>query len=142
MQRIAMIGFALATVSVLLAGCAAGSSQGPLYTTVDTPYYDVMLPTSCFASFAVEYDDSYRLDEGTGEGIGFCVSVCDEGSGEPLWYVLCATSSYGADPGFPRTVDKGAPSAWPAAHVYVSQPIFPIDAPDRTAVYARYVAVK
>ena len=101
-----------------------------------------MLPTSCFASFAVEYDDSYRLDEGTGEGIGFCVSVCDEGSGEPLWYVLCATSSYGADPGFPRTVDKGAPSAWPAAHVYVSQPIFPIDAPDRTAVYARYVAVK
>ncbi len=38
MQRIAMIGFALATVSVLLAGCAAGSSQEPLYTTVDTPY--------------------------------------------------------------------------------------------------------
>ena len=77
-----------------------------------------------------------------GEGIGFCVSVCDEGSGEPLWYVLCATSSYGPDPGFPRTVDKGAPSAWPAAHVYVSQPIFPFDAPDRVAVYARYVAVK
>ena len=61
MQRIAMIGFALATVSVLLAGCAAGSSQEPLYTTVDTPYYDVMLPTSCFTSFAVDYDDSYRL---------------------------------------------------------------------------------
>ena len=137
MRRIAMIGFALATVSVLLAGCAAGSS-----TTVDTPYYDVMLPTSLFSSFAVDYDDSYRLDGDTGEGIGFCVSVCDEGSGEPLWYVLCATSSYGPDPGFPRTVDKGAPSAWPAAHVYVSQPIFPIDAPDRVAVYARYVAVK
>ena len=68
--------------------------------------------------------------------------MCDEGSGEPLWYVLCATSSYGPYPGFPRTVDKGAPSAWPAAHVYVSQPIFPIDAPDRVAVYARYVAVK
>ena len=97
---------------------------------------------SLFSSFAVDYDDSYRLDGDTGEGIGFCVSVCDEGSGEPLWYVLCATSSYGPDPGFPRTVDKGAPSAWPAAHVYVSQPIFPIDAPDRVAVYARYVAVK
>ena len=95
MRRIAMIGFALATVSVLLAGCAAGSSQEPLYTTVDTPYYDVMLPTSLFSSFAVDYDDSYRLDGDTGEGIGFCVSVCDEGSGEPLWYVLCATSSYG-----------------------------------------------
>ena len=104
MRRIAMIGFALATVSVLLAGCAAGSSQEPLYTTVDTPYYDVMLPTSLFSSFAVDYDDSYRLDGDTGEGIGFCVSVCDEGSGEPLWYVLCATSSYGPDPGFPRCV--------------------------------------
>ena len=90
----------------------------------------------------MEYDDSYRLDGDTGEGIGFCVSVCDEGTEEPLWYVLCATSSYGPDPGFPRTVDKGAPSAWPAAHVYVSQPIFPFDAPDRVAVYARYVAVK
>ena len=56
MRRIAMIGFALATVSVLLAGCAAGSSQEPLYTTVDTPYYDVMLPTSLFSSFAVDYD--------------------------------------------------------------------------------------
>ncbi|MDU1862045.1 MAG: hypothetical protein E6774_19200, partial [Clostridioides difficile] len=61
MRQIAMIGFVLATASVLLGGCAAGSSQEPLYTTVDTPYYDVMLPTSCFASFAVEYDDSYRL---------------------------------------------------------------------------------
>ena len=70
MRRIAMIGFALATVSVLLAGCAAGSSQEPLYTTVDTPYYDVMLPTSLFSSFAVDYDDSYRLDGDTGEGIG------------------------------------------------------------------------
>ena len=120
----------------------AAPPREPLYTTVDTPYYDVMLPTSLFSSFAVDYDDSYRLDGDTGEGIGFCVSVCDEGSGEPLWYVLCATSSYGPDPGFPRTVDKGAPSAWPAAHVYVSQPIFPIDAPDRVAVYARYVAVK
>ena len=56
MRRIAMVGFVLAMVSVLLGGCAAGSSQEPLYTTVDTPYYDVMLPTSCFASFAVEYD--------------------------------------------------------------------------------------
>ena len=117
MRRIAMIGFALATVSVLLAGCAAESSQEPLYTTVDTPYYDVMLPTSLFSSFAVDYDDSYRLDGDTGEGIGFCVSVCDEGTEEPLWYVLCATSSYGPAPGFPRTVDKGAPSAWPAARV-------------------------
>ena len=70
MRRIAMIGFALATVSVLLAGCAAGSSQEPLYTTVDTPYYDVMLPTSLFSSFAVDYDDSYRLDGDTGEASG------------------------------------------------------------------------
>ena len=70
MRQIAMIGFVLATASVLLGGCAAGSSQEPLYTTVDTPYYDVMLPTSCFASFAVEYDDSYRLDGDTGEASG------------------------------------------------------------------------
>ena len=66
------------------------------------------------------------------------MGVSDEGT-EELGR-LCATSW--SDPGFPRTVDKGAPSAWPAAHVYVSQPIFPFDAPDRTAVYARYVAVK
>ena len=125
--------------------CSAGARRGRRRSFVHHgrhAYYDVMLPTSCFASFAVEYDDSYRLDGDTGEGIGFCVSVCDEGTEEPLWYVLCATSSYGPDPGFPRTVDKGAPSAWPAAHVYVSQPIFPFDAPDRVAVYARYVAVK
>ena len=70
MRRIAMIGFALATVSVLLAGCAAESSQEPLYTTVDTPYYDVMLPTSLFSSLAVDYDDSYRLDGDTGRASG------------------------------------------------------------------------
>ena len=142
MRRIAMIGFALATVSVLLAGCAAGSSQEPLYTTVDTPYYDVMLPTSLFSSFAVDYDDSYRRMGTRGRASGFCVSVCDEGSESRSGTSCAPTSSYGPDPGFPRTVDKGAPSAWPAAHVYVSQPIFPIDAPDRVAVYARYVAVK
>lgn len=34
MRRIAMIGFALATVSVLLAGCAAESSQEPLYLSL------------------------------------------------------------------------------------------------------------
>ena len=51
-------------------------------------------------------------------------------------------SSYGPDPGFPRTVDKGTPSAWPAAHVYVSQPIFPTDAPDDLEAYVRYVTAK
>lgn len=119
MKRIAILGAALAAVSMLLGGCAGG-----------TP------------SVAVGYDESYRLDEETGEGVGFCTSVCDQDTGEPLWHVLCATPSYGPDPGFPRTVDKGAPSAWPTARVYVAQPIFPMEAPDQVSRYERYVTAK
>lgn len=142
MKRIVIVGLALAAISALLSGCAAGISHEPLHATIDTPYYSMMLPASYAATVEVDYDESHRLDEGTGEGIGFCASVCDKDTGEPLWYVLCATPSYGPDPGFPRTADKGAPSAWPAAHVYVAQPVFPMDAPDRTARYERYVMAK
>lgn len=142
MGRIVIAGLMLASASALLSGCAAGSAQESLYTAIDTPYYVVTLPTSYCSSFAVKYDDSYRLDEDSGEGAGFFTSVCDKDAGEPLWYVVCATSSYGPDPGATRTVDKGAPSAWPSARVYVSQPHFPADAPDRVALGARYVAAK
>ena len=142
MKRIAILGAALAAVSMLLGGCAGGTPHEPLHTTVETPYYTVMLPASYAASVAVGYDESYRLDEETGEGVGFCTSVCDLDTGEPLWHVLCATPSYGPDPGFPRTVDKGAPSAWPTARVYVAQPIFPMEAPDQVSRYERYVTAK
>ena len=105
-----MIGFALATVSVLLAGCAAGSSQEPLYTTVDTPYYDVMLPTSLFSSLAVDYDDSYRLDGDTGEASGSAFPCATRArksrSVRAVRHVFVRSG-----PRLPRTVDKGAPSA-------------------------------
>ena len=62
MKRIAILGAALAAVSMLLGGCAGGTPHEPLHTTVETPYYTVMLPASYAASVAVGYDESYRLD--------------------------------------------------------------------------------
>lgn len=90
----------------------------------ETPYYALQLPTDLASSCVIEYDDYARMDEnGSGE-IGHTTSVLDRETGNPLFFVVCGTDSFGPDEGDSRCMKLGEPSQLPGTNVYVGQLMF------------------
>lgn len=110
---------------------------------LELPYYSFDLTAPEAANWQFSYDGTHRI-EGD-KGVGYALNVSDRTTGEPLFYVVCATEGFGPNAEDERAVAVGSPSTWSKAQVYVAQQRFDADgeAPllDLEA-YARYVAVK